>query len=187
MGNDNSKELMAYRKNFLQKIKEKLEYKKQEILESNIDRKWLEAFKNANEDLINGTQIDLNNESELIDNYDDYDYSLEESEIPKVSIEDVKFDNIVLSNGASNHTKEPQENALKSSEDLREAYKKIKSGDTSLDAYSGADLIKIYAIMIEEYRMKEEIPSDEEIEKLEKENEALRKEIEKLEANDSNS
>ncbi len=183
MEEKNSKDLVKFRKSFLNIIKEKLENKRQELIESKMDPKWLEEMYKANIELFQVEEIDLSDE-ELIQKSHEI---AKNNEVQKVNVEDIKFDEINFSGSKVITKNENKENVLKSPMDLKEAYSKIKNGEYSFDDYSDADLLKIYSVMVEELQMTENLVDDEEIEKLEKENEALRKEIEKLEENDSNS
>ena len=177
--NNNSKELMKFRKNFLITIKEKLKQKKQEMIESHIDPSWLKAFYEANKERIDGDVINVDSditEEKLSEKYN----AFEDGGAQKFNIEDIHFDNIDLSNEVVSIKNTNNESILNTPEKLKEAYKRIKNGDCSMDSYSNSDLLKIYSVMIEELQMTNDLLDDDEIEELEKENEELRKEIEKL-------
>ncbi len=177
---NNSKDMVKFRKSFLTIIKEKLENKKQEMIESKMDPEWLEAFYDANKELIHGKEIVLDSSNDDEAYTQEYDTS-EDFDIQKINVEDITFNKIDLSNSEVTIKSASKESVLNSPSELKEAYSKIKSGDYSMDAYSDSDLLKIYAVMIEELQMTNNLVEDEEIEELEKENQRLRDEIKKLE------
>ena len=178
MDND-SKELILFRKSFLKKIKEKLEDRKQRLIENNIDPNWAKAFAEANKDIYVKTE-ESDNDSYFGDDFVDY-YSEDEEtldiDVSKITINDFDIPESMMKDGKT----KKQDNTLNSSDSLKNAYEKIKKGEQSSDLYSDSDLLKIYAIMLEELRMKSELVDDEEIKELEAENEKLRKEIKKME------
>ncbi len=172
------KDLIAFKKNILSKIKEKLEIQKEELKLNTINKKWLEAFREANKnsEIIKPIVIDR-------DKKDNDILNIPYSTTP-INTNITNEDLLNLSNYRSNNISK-SEKAIDNSEELKEIYAKVKNNEINLDSLSETDLLKIYVIASEEIKLVEnkfdvELDDEEEIKRLEKENEALRNEIETL-------
>ncbi|MBQ7411137.1 MAG: hypothetical protein IJW20_07145 [Clostridia bacterium] len=181
---ENSKSLTIYKKNILVRLKELLQEKKQELIESHIDPDWLKAFQKANKEfsMLPPINIDLREDSDNVLNIP-YSKSTNIPEVPRMTAEE-----FLEQLNDTQVTEEIKENKINSSDELREAYEKIKKDEINLDELSGPDLLKLYAILSEELEIKREKYNFEELEeyereiqRIEKENEILQEEIEELE------
>lgn len=181
---ENSKSLTIYKKNILVRIKELLQEKKQELIESHIDPDWLKAFQEANKEfsMLPPIDIDLREETDNVLNIP-YSKSTNIPEIPRMTAEE-----FLEQLNYIQKTEEIKENKINSSNELREVYEKIKKDEFNIDELSESDLLKVYSILSEELEIKKEKYKFEELEeyereiqRIEKENEILQEEIEELE------
>lgn len=181
---ENSKSLTIYKKNILVRIKELLQEKKQELIESHIDPDWLKAFQEANKEfsMLPPIDIDLREETDNVLNIP-YSKSTNIPEIPRMTAEE-----FLEQLNCIQKTEEIKENKINSSNELREVYEKIKKDEFNIDELSEPDLLKVYSILSEELEIKKEKYKFEELEeyereiqRIEKENEILQEEIEELE------
>lgn len=181
---ENSKSLTIYKKNVLVRIKELLQEKKQELIESHIDPDWLKAFQEANKEfsMLPPIDIDLREETDNVLNIP-YSKSTNIPEIPRMTAEE-----FLEQLNCIQKTEEIKENKINSSNELREVYEKIKKDEFNIDELSEPDLLKVYSILSEELEIKKEKYKFEELEeyereiqRIEKENEILQEEIEELE------
>ena len=172
--NQEIKDLIITKKNILERIKEKIESIKQKYYESHIDPKWLKAFAEANKD------------SELkkqMDRIVCHDKEREDYEYPSDQID---FDKLKSHKGKNCENKEYKKQEIASSEELKGIYAKVKEKEIDLNTIAEADLFKIFIMLQEEVKLKEDRLEIEEKEELEiadllKQKEELEEEIKKLE------
>lgn len=176
--NQEIKDLVITKKNLLQKIKEKLAYKKQEHVESHINSKWLKAFTGANKDCDLSKQM---NEAVYID---------EDEDIEEYTLDQIDFESLNKVEAFYEHdeNKKHHRKEIASSEELKEIYLKVKENKIDLNEIAEADLFKIITMLQEEINLKysrlnikEREKEELEIANVIKENKTLEEDIKKIE------
>lgn len=172
--NNEIKDLIVAKKSILKIIKEKLEYKKQEFIESKTNTKYFKTFLEVNKDsefvkkLTEPIYINLDEEEE------EAIYLLKEFDFEKEKVENsINNSNSLTSNNNDNDKKY-------SNEEYKEIYNKVKEGKFNLNELSESDTFKIFLMLQEELRLKEEYYNIEERKKEQLEIEQLNNEIKKI-------